>query len=193
VTQTGLVVSVTGHNEAQLYPDEGAPEGMGVTFRVPSTVVTGVIDTVITGITPKPGDYITDSNNFVYEVLQVSQPQFLGAWECLTRRTFIESDLQDVIAILVASVTIDAWGSKVTTYSTVSGVQAKLMPWTQSEGDARGKRDWNQFFYLYLPVDRELGNRDLVRDAANQRYEIVTSEAQSIIGTIQRTTLRISP
>jgi hypothetical protein len=194
LTQTGLTIPApTGHNEAQLYPDGGAPEGMDITFRIPSTVDTGIIDTVITNITPKPGDIITDSNNFVYEVLQVSQPQFLGAWACKSRRTFVEADLQDIISLKRATVNVDAWGSKVPSYATTSGIQAKIQPWTQNETDVRGKRDWTKLFWLYLPTDIEFGNKDLIVDANNQTYEIETSGNQSVLGQIQRTVMRITP
>jgi hypothetical protein len=176
-------VSITTALRTGTWRPEGAPSGGTYTqFKTGWQIASLSTD-------PKPGDTITDSNNFVYTVLSVQRPIFNSFWGIDSVRLNIETALDDVATwYRQTDTTTDIDADKIMNEIPYQvNVSCRVQPDASNLQDMLGKRGQLEKYLIYIntALEPQYGDYFVINSEVPQwKYRVVGWHNRRQIGEL---------
>ena len=165
--------------EREYVREQDPSEGVYLSRNVDFTFAANV------GTVPNVGGLILDTAGHAYLITEVSPP-FTGTstgdyWRAKSRDCVIADtySLDNTVSLYPAVDTLDAWGSKITTYPTAAptftAIAAKIVLLPATAEEVAGQTQFTERYDIY--VDQQIGqvhNGDLIQDEDAKWYQIVS-------------------
>jgi hypothetical protein len=139
-----------------------------------------------TEVRPNINDYITDSDDRVWTVLSTQLNNLKSTWRLVTRDLILAEKLSDVLSLYRPSNTVDAAGSRVTSYTLITdNIPARVQEIGSEVADNFGKKAIKKRYDIYLGIRIYWQATDQLRNEDGDVFQIVSGMAPDIIDLLQ--------
>lgn len=175
-----LTAAVTHALRGQPSIKERAPTGGVYTGTDLLWLLPGVL---LGGLTPKPGDTVTDAAGVIWTILQPEYDQLDQMWQCYAVALAIAHDLRDRVTLWKPATEQDAAGSRSSDHVQVGPERsARVQLVSEAPAEGRGKKLWVRTWRVYLAAEAgRVTHEWQVRDADGVIYEPSAVENRSRI------------
>lgn len=143
-------------------------------------------------VKPNINDYITDSFNRVWTVLSTQLLNLKSTWRLVTRDLILAEKLRDQMSLYRPTNTIDAAGSRVTTYTLITdNIPARVQEVSTEVADTFGKKATKKRFDIYLGIRINWKATDQLRNQNGKVFQIVNGMAPDVIDLLQMVTAEV--
>lgn len=155
-------------------------------WLIPSAVIPA-------GVRPNANDYITDSSSRVWTVLSSQLNNLQSTWRLTTRDLILAEKLSDTLSLYRPSNTVDAAGTRVTSYTLITGnIPARVQEIATEVADNFGKKAVKSRYDIYLGVRIYWKATDQLRNSNGDVYQIVSGAAPDVIDLLQIVTAEVT-
>jgi hypothetical protein len=143
-------------------------------------------------VRPNINDYITDSSNRIWTVLSTQLNNLQSTWRLVTRDLILAEKLSDSMALYRPTNTIDAAGSRVTSYTLITdNIPARVQETGTEIADTFGKKAVKTRYDIHLGIRIDWQATDQLRNEAGDIFQIVSGSAPDIIDLLQVVTAEV--
>ena len=140
-------------------------------------------------VRPNPNDYITDSDNKIWTVLDTQLNNLKSTWRLNCRDLILAEKLSNVIKISRPNNVKDSAGGRVTEYSNfMVNIPARIQEVGTETGDNFGKKAIVTRYEIYCGLKVNWKATDRVVDELENIYQIISGSAPDVMDTLQMLT-----